>query len=377
MAPPLLSSFGSAMTQASVGVAVVGTGFGQKIHIPGLKAHHRTEVVAVYHRDRTQAQTVAERHGIPHACDTLEAIVALPQVQAVSVATPPFAHYAMAETVLKAGKHLLLEKPTALNVQEARQLYSLAQQQQVAAVMDFEFRFIPAWQRLAELLQAGYVGQTRLIKIDWIAGSRANPERAWNWYARKDQGGGALGSIGSHAFDYVAWLFGPVKRLSAHLSTTIPRRPDPVSGTDKPVDSDDTCSISLELVDGTPVQITLSAVALAGRGHWVEIYGDQGTLVLGNPNQKDYIHGFTLAGSQMGAPLAPLEIPDRLAFPKLYDDGRLAPFVRVVDHWMACIDQQRPQAPSLAEGVYSQLLMDLTHQAHDQQTWVTVPHQSG
>ncbi|MEM1238551.1 MAG: Gfo/Idh/MocA family oxidoreductase [Cyanobacteria bacterium P01_H01_bin.26] len=365
------------MTQASVGVAVVGTGFGQKIHIPGLKAHHRTEVVAVYHRDRTQAQTVAERHGIPHACDTLEAIVALPQVQAVSVATPPFAHYAMAETVLKAGKHLLLEKPTALNVQEARQLHSLAQQQQVVAVMDFEFRFIPAWQRLAELLQAGYVGQTRLIKIDWIAGSRANPKRAWNWYARKDKGGGALGSIGSHTFDYVAWLFGPVKRLSAHLSNTIPRRPDPISGTDKPVDSDDTCSISLELVDGTPVQITLSAVALAGRGHWVEIYGDQGTLVLGNPNQKDYIHGFTLAGSQMGAPLAPLEIPDRLAFPKLYDDGRLAPFVRVVDHWMACIDQQRPLAPSLAEGVYSQLLMDLTHQAHNQQTWVTVPHQSG
>ena len=88
------------MTQASIGVAVVGTGFGQKIHIPGLKAHHRTEVVAVYHRDLTQAQAIAERHGIPHACDTLEAIVALPQVQAVSVATPPFAHYAMAAAVL-------------------------------------------------------------------------------------------------------------------------------------------------------------------------------------------------------------------------------------------------------------------------------------
>ncbi len=363
------------MTQASIGVAVVGTGFGQKIHIPGFKAHHRTDVVAVYHRDRTQAQAIAERHGIPHACDTIEAVVALPQVQAVSIATPPFAHYPMAKTVLQAGKHLLLEKPTALNVQEAQALNSLAQQHAVAAVMDFEFRFIPAWQRLAELLQENYVGQKRLIKIDWIAGSRANPERAWNWYALKDQGGGALGSIGSHMFDYVDWLFGPVKRLSANLSTTITQRPDPVSGDYKPVDSDDTCSISLELVDGTPVQVTLSAVALAGRGHWVEVYGEKGTLVLGNANQKDYIHGFTLAGSQAGTPLTPLEIPDRLAFPKLYDDGRLAPFIRVVDHWVSCIDQQRSIVPSLAEGVYSQLLMDLTHQANAQQTWIAVPPQ--
>ena len=361
------------MAQASIGVAVVGTGFGQKIHIPGLKAHHRTEVVAVYHRDRAQAETIAAQHGIPHDCDSVEAIVALPQVEAVSIATPPFAHYAMAKTVLQAKKHLLLEKPTTLNVDEAKELHALAQQHNVAAVMDFEFRFIPAWQRLAELLQEGYVGQKRLIKVDWIAGSRANPERAWNWYARKDQGGGALGSIGSHMFDYIDWLFGPVKRLSANLSTTITQRPDPASGEYKPVDSDDTCSINLELIDGTPVQVTLSAVALAGRGHWVEVYGEKGTLVLGNANQKDYIHGFTLNGSHQGEPLTPLEIPERLAFPKLYDDGRLAPFVRVVGHWVNCIEQQQTTAPSLAEGVYSQLLMDLTHRAHSQQTWVSVP----
>ena len=357
----------------SIGVAVVGTGFGQKIHIPGLQAHHRTEVVAVYHRDRNQADAIAQRHGIPHACDTLDAIVALPSVQAVSISTPPFAHHAMATTVLKAGKHLLLEKPTALNVAEARQLQALAQEHRLAAVMDFEFRFIPAWQRLAELLREDYVGQKRLVKIDWIAGSRANPERNWNWYARRDQGGGALGSIGSHMFDYIDWLFGPVQRLSANLSTSISQRPDPQSGTYKPVDSDDTCSITLELADGTPVQATLSAVALAGRGHWVEVYGEKGTLVLGNANAKDYIHGFTLSGSQKGEPLAQLSIPERLAFPKLYDDGRLAPFIRVVDHWVSCIDSQQNSAPSIAEGVYSQLLMDLTHQAHSQRTWVDVP----
>ena len=361
------------MTQATIGVAVVGTGFGQKIHIPGLQAHHRTNAIAVYHRDLDKAQAIADSHGIPHACDSVEAIVALPQVEAVTVATPPFAHYPMATTVLQAGKHLLLEKPTALNAQEARSLQALAQQQQVAAVMDFEFRFVPAWQRLKELLQEGYVGKKRLIKIDWIAGSRANPERVWNWYARRDQGGGALGSIGSHMFDYVHWLFGPIKRLSANLSTSISQRPEPSSDTYRPVDSDDTCSISLELQDGTPVQVTLSAVALAGRGHWIEVYGEQGTLVLGNSRQKDYINGFQLQGSHQGQPLAALDIPERLAFPRVYDDGRLAPFIRVIDHWVSCIDRGQPSPPSLADGVRSQQLMDLTHQASDQSTWISIP----
>lgn len=361
------------MTQSTIGVAVVGTGFGQKIHLPGLQIHHRTEVVAIYHRDRQKAEAIASEHQIPHACQSLDEVLALPDVQAVSISTPPFLHYEMGKAVLQAGKHLLLEKPTTLNAQEAIELYHLAQEQGVSAILDFEFRFIPAWQRFAELLAEGYVGEKRLIKIDWLASSRADASRPWNWYAQKDKGGGALGAIGSHLFDYIPWLFAPVQRLCGRLSTTILERPDPLTGTMKPVDADDTCTLLMELTDGTPCQAALSAVTFQGRGHWVEVYGDRGTLVLGSDNQKDYVHGFRLWGSQAGEPLAELEIPARLEFPQTYADGRLAPFVRVVDRWVQSIDQGKSLAPSLQEGVYSQLLMDLTHQSSETGSWVTVP----
>jgi predicted dehydrogenase len=361
------------MVDSRIGVAVVGTGFGQKIHIPGLQIHHCTEVVAVCHRNIEKARSVAQAFQIPHACQTVEEIVSLPDVEAVSISTPPFLHYEMAKTVLAAGKHLLLEKPTTLNVQEAIDLYRTAHTQGVVAMMDFEFRFVPAWQRFAELLAEGYVGQKRLIKIDWLVSSRADASRPWNWYAQKKQGGGALGAIGSHLFDYVAWLFAPVKRLCGQLSTTIITRPDPATGEAQPVDADDTCTLLLELVDGTVCQACLSAVTYQGRGHWVEVYGDRGTLILGSNNQSDYVHGFKLLGSQTGAPLTELEIPDRLAFPKTYPDGRLAPFIRVVDRWVQGIEQGKALSPSLQEGVYSQLLMDLTHQSSVTQAWVEVP----
>lgn len=359
-----------------IGVAVVGTGFGQKIHIPGLQAHPRTEPIAIYHKDIEKAKAIAQAHHIPHACDTIANLVALPEVAAVSISTPPFLHYEMAKIVLQARKHLLLEKPTTLSVAEARALYHLAAANQVVATLDFEFRYIPAWQRLAELLSTGYVGQRRLIKIDWLVPSRADATRPWNWYSRKDQGGGALGALGSHTFDYIHWLFGPVRRLSARLSTAIPMRPD-ATGELQPVDADDTCMLMLELADGTPCQVCISACTYQGRGHWVEIYGDRGTLVLGSDNQKDYVHGFRLWAALAGQSLVEIEIPKSLAFTQTYADGRLAPFIRVVDQWVQAIECGESLTPSLREGVYSQLLMDLTHESEATGCWVEVPQLDG
>lgn len=361
------------MAENPLKVAVVGTGFGQKVHIPGFQAHHRTEVVAVYHRDLAKAKAIAAEHGIPQACDTVEAIVALPEVQAVTVATPPFLHYSQAKTVLAGGKHLLLEKPTALSGAEAEEIAGLARDRNLIATMDFEFRFVPAWQRLAELLAEGYVGNLRFVNINWTVPGRADPSRAWNWYSRLDQGGGALGAFASHSFDYITWLFGPIERLCARLSTAIPQRPDPTTGELKPVDADDTCSLMLDLANGAPCQMAISSVTYAGRGHWIEVYGDQGTLVLGSDNLKDYVHGFKLWGSQGGAALAECPIPDRLQFPTTYGDGRIAPFVRVVNHWVSDIDRGQTTEPSIWDGVRSQHLMDLAHRSNRSQAWLEVP----
>ncbi len=363
-----------------IGIAVVGTGFGQKVHIPGFQAHPRTELVAVYHRELEKAKALASTHNIQFAVNSIHELITLPDVAGVSISTPPFLHFEMAKTVLQAGKHLLLEKPTTITAQEARELYRIATavnkggNQGGVATMDFEFRFIPAWQLLAELLAQGYVGQKRLIKIDWLVSSRADASRPWNWYAQKEKGGGVLGAIGSHVFDYLHWLFSPIRRLSAHLVTGISSRPDPNEGGKlKAVDADDSCTLMLELTDGTPCQVCLSSVTYQGRGHWLEVYGSEGTLILGSDNQQDYVHGFRLWGSQGGQPLAEVKIPERLEFPQVYPDGRIAPFIRVVDRWVEGIEGGESLVPSLREGVYSQLLMDLTQESNATGTWVSVP----
>ena len=361
------------MNLEKIGVALIGTGFGQKVHLPALRANPNIEVVAVYHRDRTTAETIAKTHNIPHAYTTLQDIINLPDVQAVTIATPPFLHYDMAKAALNAGKHILLEKPTTLNEAQAQELYELATEKNLIATMNFEFRYIPAWQRLSELLNDGYVGNIRYAKVDWLVSSRADANRPWNWYAQKDLGGGALGAIGSHAFDYITWLLGDVKRVSARLSTSILQRPDPIENNQlKSVTADDTCNILLELGSQVPVQVCLSSVAMQGRGHFIEIYGDRGTLILGSDNQKDYVHGFKLLGSQNNEPLQELVIPASLEFAQTYDDGRIAPIARVVDAWIQAIQTGKPMSPSLKDGVVSQRIMDACHRSNDTDRWVTV-----
>jgi predicted dehydrogenase len=360
------------MNNQSIGIAIAGTGFGQKVHIPGFHAHPNTHIVAVYHRDLNKAKAIAKNHNIPYSFDSINDVISHPEVEGVAVSTPPFLHYEMSKQILSAGKHLLLEKPVTINVKEAEELQKIAQKTGAITAIDFEFRFVPSWLLFEEYLQENYVGQKRFIKIDWLVSSRADSTRPYNWYSRQDQGGGMLGAVGSHAFDYINWLFGKVKRLNCHLSTTIPQRPDPQTGELKTVDADDTCSLMLELIDGTPVQICFSSVTYNGRGHWVEVYGDQGTLILGNDNQKDYIHGFKLFASSVGKNLTEIQVPNRLIFPQNYADGRIAPFIRVVDEWVKGILTKTEIIPSLKEGIYSQLLMDYSHQSNQQNMWVNL-----
>ena len=359
---------------SKIGVGIIGTGFGQTIHIPALQIHPDTEVVAVYHRDRLKAQQIAAKFNIPHACDRLEDLLALESVQAVTISTPPSFHYEQAKAAIMAGKHVLLEKPVTMNAQEAIALYNLAQQHKVITATDFEFRCVPQWRYLKYLLENNHIGKKRLISIEWLVQGRADAKRVWNWYSQQEYGGGALGAIGSHVFDYIRWLFGDIKSISAQLSTGINERPDS-DGVMRPVDADDTCNILLELADGTPCNISLSTVAYRGRGHWLTVYGEDGTLVLGSSNQADYVHGFSLRQGKLDrSEMELMPIPPEYDLPKTYSDGRLAPVLAICDRWVRAIQSGQAMTPSLYDGAWSQTLMDLAQESHQQRKWINVPN---
>ena len=340
-------------------VAIAGLGFGESVHLKALLSQPATQPVALWHPRRERLDRASAASGLPGTTDFGE-LLADPTVEAVVIATPPGPRFELAKAALEAGKHLMLEKPVALEPSQVQELQRLALQRQLTVAVDFEYRAVPLFQQAAEWIHQGGLGRLHLVTLNWLMGSRANPERPWNWYSQSAEGGGVLGSLGTHAFDTLHWLVGPTRRLQAQLSTVITDRPlADGSGRRGKVDADDVALLQLELEsaqgEAVPAQMTLSSVASRGRGYWIELYGRDATLVLGSANQADYVHGFQLWISQGGEPLRPVPPDPRFAFARTWEDGRIAPVERLHGWWAEAIRSGRPMVPGLAEAVASEL----------------------
>ena len=347
---------------APLRVAVVGLGFGVQVHVPALRACPATEPAALWHPSPERLQAACAAVDLPGAA-SFEALLNDPAIDALVLATPPEPRLALARAALEAGKPLLLEKPVTLRAEDAEDLQRLALQRRLTVAVDFEYRAVPLFQQLASLLRQGVIGTPWLVKLDWLMSSRADPTRPWTWYAQAAAGGGVLGALGTHAADLLHWLVGPSRQVVAQLSTAIRERPLPGEGRLATVDADDIALLQLQLESAegreVPAQVTLASVARHGRGCWLEVYGSKGTLVLGSSSQTDYVHGFQLWWGEPGERTLRQIPPDpALAFPRTWEDGRIAPVARLIGWWEQAIREGTPMVPGLAEGVASQRVCD-------------------
>jgi predicted dehydrogenase len=347
-------------------VAVAGLGMGETVHLPALRACEGTTPVALWHPRPERLEVACRQAELPGYSD-FDALLADPAVEALVIATPPAPRFELAQRALQAGKHLLLEKPVALCAEQVEELQRLALQRGLTVAVDFEYRAVPLFQQLAALLASGSLGELLLVKYDWLMGSRADASRPWNWYSQAAAGGGVLGALGTHAFDTLHWLVGPTRSLRAQLSTAIEARPlGDGSGRQARVDAEDIALVQLELETAqgqvVPAQLNLASVTRRGRGCWLELYGRDGTAVLGSDNQADYVHGFGLWQSQGGEPLRPVDANGQWSFSRTWADGRIAPVQRLHGWWSTATRQARPMVPGLGEAVSSQRCCDWARQ---------------
>jgi predicted dehydrogenase len=346
-------------------VAIAGLGFGEKVHLPALRACGHTEPVALWHPRQERLEAACRKADLPGHSD-YAALLDNPAIDAVVIATPPGPRFGLAKQALEAGKHVMLEKPVTLCAEDAEELQRLALRNNLTVAVDFEYRAVPLFQQLDALIKSGVLGELYLVKLDWLMGSRADTSRPWNWYSQRSEGGGVLGALGTHAFDTLHWLVGPTRSLRAQLSTAIHQRPLPegslATNSLGTVDAEDIALVQLELESPSsalvPAQMSLASVTRRGRGYWIELYGSGGTVVLGSDNQADYVHGFGLWQSQGGEPLRAIEPDPQWAFGRTWEDGRIAPLERLHGWWSQAIAQGRPMVPGLGEGVLSQRCCD-------------------
>jgi predicted dehydrogenase len=266
-----------------VGIGIIGTGFARKVQIPAFLACEGATIASVASGSVENARSTAREFGIGHFTDDWHETIRREDVQLVCVTTPPSLHREMAVETLRAGKHVLCEKPMAMNVAEAREMCDAAKDSDRLALIDHELRFQPGRQKAREMLLGGAIGRVRHAKYIFKAPHRGDPEIPWNWWSDAAQGGGALGAINSHVIDSLRWMLGTeIASVSCQLHTNIKGRRDS-AGIVREVTSDDQANMILafgpgEVVDDATGLVSVSMVEGPGYVNRMEFYGSDGAL---------------------------------------------------------------------------------------------------
>ncbi len=262
----------------TVRVGVIGTGWADRVLIPAFQAGG-VEIAAVASRDADRARDVASRHGVEVASGTWQDLLEM-ELDLVAVTTPPPFHREQAVAVLKAGRHLLCEKPLAVDVEAGEAIVAAARGAGTAlALMDHELRFAPARLKAKELIDSGAIGRMLTVTARIANRMRVDPTRPWTWWSDAAQGGGMLGALGSHVLDSVRWLIDePIVLHGATLGRIYPTRVD-VEGVTRPVTADDIASLTFRAGDvvGT---VLLHGAALDDAIDLFTVRGTEGSLVI-------------------------------------------------------------------------------------------------
>ena len=196
------------MAQARVGVALAGAGIVAEMHGRGLAASGRAKLVGVFDPRTRKARALAARFG-GRVYRSLEELLADRAVQAVHVLTPTEHHVATARAALRAGKHVLVEKPVAERVSDIEKLQDLARRTGLVCMPAHNYIYAPALQRARRLIEAGKLGRIASL---WILYNIFHPEKIAAIY------GGVLREVCVHHAYSLLYLLGRPLRLSAFLS---------------------------------------------------------------------------------------------------------------------------------------------------------------
>ncbi|HYR28135.1 MAG TPA: Gfo/Idh/MocA family oxidoreductase [Thermoanaerobaculia bacterium] len=255
-------------------IGIIGTGWGTRVQVPQFReAGLQVVAVAGFNRDKTR--DIAAGLNL-RAHDDWRDLVASPDIDLVTITSPPSRHREMALAALEAGKHVICEKPTALDAGEAEEMLQAARSRPgQLALIDHELRFLPAWREARERMAV--IGPIRYAEVRYSSPARGGRDREWNWWSDAAQGGGILGAVGSHAADALRYFGMEFESALGFLRTTIEERPH--GDATRAVTADDWASAQFRMRGGAVVSMICSAVSRGpDETSMITIHGEEGAF---------------------------------------------------------------------------------------------------
>ena len=212
--------------------AVIGTGFMGRVHLEALRRVENVDVVEIAATSQEKAKAAAAGFNVLNATGDWREVINDPSIDAVHVATPNASHYEITKAALKSGKHVLCEKPLAMDVAQAQELTDLAAARKLRGGLNHNLRYYPMVQQMRSMREAGDFGEILVVQgtysQDWML-----YESDWNWRVDPKVSGPSrvMADIGSHFFDMAEHVSGlRVTEVCSDLQIFYPTRKQPKGG---------------------------------------------------------------------------------------------------------------------------------------------------
>lgn len=246
-----------------VRIGVIGCGrVTERHHLPALRSIPEAEVVALADINPDSLRRVGDQFHITHRYTEVSALVNDPAVDAVAVCLPPRLHVEAALAALDAGKHLFIEKPVALDLDECNRLIQRAGRIRTKVTVGFNLRWHRLVRKAQDLIRRDTLGSIELMRTAWTCGTRAE-EIAPEWRRRRKSGGGVMLDLAVHHVDLWRYLLGSEVEEVFAASRSGQR-------------DDQTATLSARMANG--VLVTSLYSDGTGDGNDVDIYGTAGWL---------------------------------------------------------------------------------------------------
>src|SRR5579863_7101690 len=272
--------------------AVIGLGFVGKAHVESLR-RIGIEVRGAMGSTGETSVAACRALGLERAYASLQELAEDKSVDVVHLCTPNYLHFEEASLLLRAGKHVLCEKPLTMDSAESELLVALARETGKVGGVAYNLRYYPLCQEARALVEKGAIGQPKLVHGSFLQDWLLYPSD-WNWRLDPKLGGQlrAISDIGTHWFDLVTWITGrKVTELCADLVTVVPirqkprgrvetfQKADPANADPVPIETDDYGSVLFHLEGDLSGAMTVSQVSAGRRARlWFEIDGTEGSL---------------------------------------------------------------------------------------------------
>jgi len=373
--------------------AVIGLGFVGKAHLDSLR-RIGVSVRGMLGSSRERSEMVSKSLGLERAYVSLDELAEDHDVSVVHICTPNHAHFEQASRMLRAGKHVLCEKPLAMDSRESEMLVKLARERRCVGGVAYNLRYYPLCHEAKAAVTSGVIGQPRLVHGGFLQDWLLFPTD-WNWRLDPKLGGElrAVSDIGTHWLDLMMWITGrKVTEVCADLATVLPIRHRPrgrvetfqkasnAEHDDVPITTDDYASVLLHFEEDLRGVMTVSQVS-AGRKARLgfEIDGSKGSLAWNSESPNTLWIGRRDRANEVLPKDPALMSPAArgfAAYPGGHAEGYPDTFVQLFRDFYGYLDagdfDARRPFPTFANGNHELLLCEAIGQSARDRAWVPV-----